>query len=470
MAHRGGIPHCPPRHPPRRNRPSRHRSLAPPATPPAPTPGAGRHLDHHRPHLTLTRRRLLGIAGGSTLGVAAAGAGGWLWWNNRKHTDTPGPSHFARPANIPARATWWTRLPNADDSRPPLVLGDLVAVRARAGLVALDARTGEKRWTASAVKTPYEFTSDGTRIYTYAPGGQKAMGLKIFTVTGTGALEIVAGPFDDLSSAALAAQPVAAADGVVYLAARKGNDPDNDHSWLFLAVDTRTGKERWRQAFRSSYLPGSTSGAAATVAGRHFVYARAGSMGDPNVLKSRDTADGRDEWSWDVPRRRLDEGFVGTGQVAADDRRVYVASTVVLAVTLSDGKRAWEFGAGRDTGSASQDSSPYGRPTVKDGVLYVAESTRGIVALAADTGTLLWETPFPDTPPTSLPPVAGRKYLYVAATDGARDRIRAVDLRSHRIAWSMDVPGRIGAPPVAHERSGRLVWTAGDYVCALPLE
>ncbi|MGK5639983.1 PQQ-binding-like beta-propeller repeat protein, partial [Streptomyces sp. URMC 126] len=383
----------------------------------------------------------------------------------------PRPARLARPANVPGRATWWARLPRISEDRPPLLIGDLVAVKAGPGLVAFDARTGDKRWTASGIKESYEFTTDGTRVYTYAPAGASTMGLKVFAVTGTGALEVVAGPFDDLSSATLAAEPVAAAGGFVYLAARKGNGSDSRDDWLFLAVDLKTGRERWRKSFTSSYTPGSLrDGAAATVVSRHFVYARAGYAGAPNVLKSRSTSDGRDEWAWDIPRRRLDEGFVGTGRLAVDERRAYVAGTVVLAVTLSDGRRAWEFGKGRDTGNVSPDSSPYGSPAVKDGVVYVTEGTRGVVALAADTGELLWETPFPGMPPAAGPPVVGRKYLYVPATDGARDRIRAVDLRTHRIAWSMDIPGRIGAPPVAHERAGRLVWTAGDYVCALPLE
>ncbi|MER5784073.1 serine/threonine-protein kinase [Streptomyces mobaraensis] len=441
-----------------------HRLPPPPESADAPTAAV--------PRPALSRRRLLGVAGGSALGVAAAGAGGWLWWNGRERPDKPGPrpAHLARPAGVPSRAVWWTRLPGIEESRPPLLVGDLVAVKAGSGLVALDARTGAKRWTAPAIREAYEFTTDGTRVYTYAPSGSTTMGLKIYTVTGRGTLEVVAGPFDGLSSATSDAQPVTAADGVVYLAARKGDDSKNGHDWLFAAVDTRTGKERWRQEFSSLYVPGPSNGAAGAVSGRHFVYARAGTFDEPNVLKSRGTADGRDEWAWEFPRRSRDEGFVGTDQLAVDDRRAYVAGIFVSAITLSDGKRAWEFGANRDTGGDSKDYSPYGLPTVKNGVVYVAEGERGIVALAADTGKLLWETSFRGMHPTSSPPVAGRKYLYVAVTDGARDRIQAVDLRTHRSAWSMDVPGRVGAPPVAHERSGRLVWTAGEYVCALPLE
>ncbi|MBC2879554.1 MULTISPECIES: protein kinase domain-containing protein [Streptomyces] len=438
-----------------------HRLPPPPeeaATSTAPGPGPA-----------LSRRRLLGIAGGSTLGVAAAGTGGWLWWNNRKHTDTPGPTHFARPANIPDGVTWWARLDKADGGRPPLVVGDLVAVHGGPGLVSYDAKTGSKRWTATAVKESYEFTADGERVYSYAPDGQRTTGLKVYSVSKTGGLEYVAGPFDDLSSATAHAEPLTAADGVVYLAADKAGDRNRD-AWCLLAVNTRTGKGLWRQPLGDHSPGGSTDRIVAGVAGRHLVYARPMRFARKNLLVCHRLSDGRPEWDREMPRQRLDDAFLDVGKLALDDRHVYFTGEEVVAVNLADGTPAWTFGGGRSKGDVPAETSPYGPATVKDGVVYAAEGTRGIVALSADTGKLLWETPFPGMPPGRMSPVAGRKYVYVAATDGARDQIRAVDLRTRRIAWSMDVPGRIGAAPVAHERAGRLVWTSGDYVCARPLE
>ncbi|WP_171170994.1 protein kinase domain-containing protein [Streptomyces sp. I05A-00742] len=446
-----------------------HRLPVPPGFADAPTtPAAGR--------AGISRRRLLGIAGGSALVVAAAGTGGWLWWRDRDDAGTPAPAapvRLPRPANIPSRAVWWTRLESADGSRPPLVVGDQVVVKSRAGLVALDAKSGRKRWTAGAVKQSHEFTTDGEQVYTYVYEDLDSMGLKLYAVApDTGALKTVAGPFPELSSSNLGAELLTARDGVLYLVVRKGNNQEDKNPWSFLAVDLRTGKKLWNQPFKDSYIPGMTaSNAVATLRGGHFIYARALHMDRRSIVKSRRVSDGREEWEWSFPRNRLDEGFVGTGQLATDDRRAYYASEMVVAVTCADGKRAWAFGDNRDFGSVAADTSPYGIPAVRDGVVYVAEGTRAIIALAADTGKLLWETPFQDIPPVRyMPPVVGKKYLYALASDGAHDKVRAIDLRSHRVAWSMDIPGRVAGSLTAHERAGRVVWTSGEWVCAIPLE
>ncbi|MBZ4322204.1 protein kinase domain-containing protein [Streptomyces huiliensis] len=439
-----------------------HRLPPPPQSPDAPTAPAGLPP-------ALSRRRLLGIAGGSTLGVAAAGTGGWLWWNGRERPQTTGPARFARPANIPGRATWWARLDKADDSRPPLVVGTLVAVRGQAGLVTFEAKTGLKRWTATSVKQSYEFTADTERVYACVSDGRNTKGLKVYNVSDTGGLEYIAGPFADLSSGSGHAEPLAVFGGVVYLAARKGGDRD-DEPWSLLAVDTKTGGRLWNQPL-GNHVPGSsTDRIVADVGSGHLLYARPLLPQRTNLLVAHRLSDGRREWDLELPGRRLDTSFMDTGKPATDGRHVYFAGTELTAVGLDDGKPAWTFGKGRPKGDLSATTSAYGPPTVRAGVVYAAEGTRGVVALSAATGELLWETPFPGMPPGSMAPVLGRTHLYVVATDGARDQIRAVDLQTHRIAWSMDVPGRVGGAPVAHERAGHLVWTSGDYVCALPFE
>ncbi|EME99047.1 serine/threonine-protein kinase [Streptomyces mobaraensis NBRC 13819 = DSM 40847] len=436
-----------------------HRLPPPPdtdGTPPAPGP---------RP--ALSRRRLLAIAGGSTLAAAATGTGGWLWWSGREHTGTSRSTHFSRPANIPGRVTWWARLDKADGSRPPLAVGALVAVHGQAGLAAYDAKTGIRRWLATAVKQSYEFTADTERVYASAPDGASTTGLKVYGVSDTGVLEHVAGPFGDLSSGTGHAEPLAAVGGVVYLAARQSGDQGPER-WSLLAVDAKTGERLWKQPL-GDHTPGyATDRIVAGVAGGHLVYARPLPSQRTNLLVSHRLSDGRREWDREVPGRRPDDPFPDLGKLAIDGRHVYFAGSELTAVGLDDGKPVWTFGHGRPQGDLPAGTGAYGPPTVKAGVVYAAEGTRGVVALSAATGELLWEAPFPGMPPGPTAPVLGRTYLYAVATDGARDQIRAVDLRTHRIAWSMDVPGRIGGAPLAHERAGHVVWTSGDYVCALP--
>ncbi|GAA2925795.1 hypothetical protein GCM10020221_22190 [Streptomyces thioluteus] len=421
-----------------------------------------------------SRRKLLALGGGSALALVAGGAGAWAWWAGRDDASKPKPTaRTRRPSGVPSRAVWWAEAERTDADCPPMPLGGLIAVKGVTGITAFEARTGAKRWTSRVLQS-YEYTTDGKRIYTYAPDGLDAMGLKIFGVKPEdGSLEILTEKLDDFSSSPTGAQPLAAGDGVIYVVARKGNDPDKS-PWHFLALDLRTGKERWRQEIKAGYVPGGTTFSfTGAVIGDHLVYTGQVFMEHVNFLKSRGTANGRSEWEWSLRRQPKDAGTtLSSGQLAADDRRVYYGLTEVLAVTYADGKVAWQFGAGRDVGKdAPKDTGPYGRPAVRDGVVYAAEGTRGIVALAADTGKLLWETPFRDLPPgLTMPPVVGRTHLYVHATNGAHDAVVAVDLRSHRIAWQMDVPGRVGAPLTAHRGAGTVVWTSGNLVCAIPLD
>ncbi|MBH1934064.1 PQQ-binding-like beta-propeller repeat protein [Streptomyces sp. AV19] len=429
-----------------------------------------------RPSSGPSRRKLLALGGGSALALAAAGGGAWARWGGRGGDDGPKPKSKpagrSRPSGVPSKAVWWAEVEHSDAGCPPVPLDGLIAVKGSKGITAFEAKTGTKRWTTRILQS-HEFTTDGKRIYTYAPDGIDSMGLRIFGVRPEdGGLDALTEKLHDFSSAFTGAEPLAARNGVIYVVARKGNERDKS-PWHFLALDLRTGKERWRKEFKAGYVPGSsTFGFTGAVFGDHLVYTGQVPLEPMNFLKSRRITNGENEWEWTFPRQRSDVSTaLRDGELATDGRRVYYGITELVAVTVADGKEAWRFGPGRDKGrGVPKGARSYGRPVFGDGVVYVVEGTRGIVALAADTGKLLWETAFPDLPPgLTMPPVVGRAHLYVHATDGAHDAVVAIDLRSHRIAWRMDVPGRVDAPLTAHPRAGTLVWTSGDLVCAIPL-
>ncbi|MDX3233439.1 protein kinase domain-containing protein [Streptomyces sp. ME19-01-6] len=449
---------------------------------PAP-PGS---VDEAPPRPGMSRRKLLTLAGGSFLGAAAVGVGTWTWLTQRgQHRDTggPKPTSTARPANVPSQAVWWAKIDNTDETFAPMPVGDLILVMNGDGLVGLDAKTGEERWirkweiwSAEGIRIRWQVVSDGERAYAFIPETSSAEGLAVHSIDlENGKPRPLVGPFRDFfGSRTEQAQPLTAADGVIYLVAKKwkAGPVDNEKGWHVMAADLRSGKELWRQPFKGAYFPDtSRDGIVAKAVGNRLALTRR-ITGYTTVdgVGARDTRTGRLAWSWDLPREYLDsQSFLDPGQLAADDQYVYFGTGQLYAFRLSDGNKAWAFGEGRDKGAIKKGTRPYGRPAVKNGVVYVAEGTRGLVAVEADSGKLLWEASLGGIPPNLLvTPIIGRKYVYVAVDGNAQ--IDAVDLRTRKVAWALRVPGNFGGAFVAHDSARTLVWVSGDFVCAIPFE
>ncbi|MFF7648617.1 PQQ-binding-like beta-propeller repeat protein [Streptomyces sp. NPDC007983] len=441
-----------------------------PAPPGTVAPGAA-------PGARMSRRKFLTLTGGSTLGAAAAGVGAWSAWPEGKEP---------RPANVPSRAVWWAKVDKADENFLPIPAGDLTLVLCENGLVALDAKTGEERWTREwetlqdgrAVR--WRVVSDGRRAYAFIPEQGPAGGLSVHSIDpGNGEPRRAAGPFPEFEAAfSEEAHPLLVANGVMYLIARKfttptdaGTGTEAEGGWHTLAVSLGTGKELWRRPFSGSYNPRAyDDNTVAAVAANRLLLTRAlDDIPDKDGLRAHDTRTGEALWSCKLLRESGDDSYLSPGQLVADEEHVYFGTGQLMAFRISDGDVAWGFGKGRDKGDVAEDDRPYGRPGVKDGVVYVAEGTRGLVAVAADTGKPLWETGFGDAVPNlDVTPVIGRKYAYVALDGNAK--IGAVDLRTHKVAWTLRVPGNFDSGFVAHERAGTLAWTSGDFVCAIRFE
>lgn len=451
---------------------------------PAP-PGS---VDEAPPRPGMSRRKLLTLAGGAVLGAAAAGVGTWAWLTRQgEQGDTAGPrpTSTGRPSNVPSRAVWWAKVNRTDETFAPTPVGDLILVMNGDGLVGLDAKTGKERWTrkweiwpSPNVKIDWQVVSDGERAYAFIPETWPTKGLSVHSVDlKTGKPRPLIGPFPDFhGSRTDQAQPLVTADGVIYLAAKKRRGGENSayKGWHVVAADLRSGKELWRQPFDGAYFPHPSSDGivAKAVRNRLVLTRRIDELGNPEIVDgvaARDTRTGRKLWHWDLPRERRDsKSFLVPGQLVADDEHVYFGTGHLFAFRLSDGDKAWAFGEGRDKGDIKKGARPYGRPAVRDGVVYVAEGTHGLVAVAAESGKLLWEARLSDTPNLSVTPVIGRKYAYVAVDGNAR--ISAVDLRTHKVAWTLRVPGNFGGALVAHDRAGTLVLMSGDFVYAIPFE
>ncbi|MER6145585.1 PQQ-binding-like beta-propeller repeat protein [Streptomyces sparsogenes] len=442
-----------------------------PARLPAP-PGSA---DEASPRPTMSRRKLLTLAGGSALGAAAAGVGTWAWLTRRdRPDDTTGglrPTSTPRPANVPSRAVWWTEVNRADETFAPKPVGDLILVMDENGLMGLDAKTGKERWTRKWVS--WRVISDGERAYAYIPDPTSTKGLSVHAIDiKNGRSRPLIGPFPDLhGSHAEEVQPLAVTDGVIYLAARKRkageSSTDNKKGWQVMAADLQTGKKLWQQPFNRKSISGLVANAVGDSLTLTWPIIQPLSAED--MIGARHTRTGRMLWSWKLPREPLDsKSSLEPGQLVADDERVYFGTDQLYAFRLSDGDVAWTFGKGRDKGSIKESTRPYGRPAVKDGVVYAAEGSRGLVAVEADSGKLLWEAGLAGMPNTDVTPVIGRKYAYMAV--GGNAKISAVDLRTHKVAWTLPVPGNFDGAFVAHDRARTLVWMSGDFVCAIPFE
>ncbi|MBK3638500.1 PQQ-binding-like beta-propeller repeat protein, partial [Streptomyces sp. MBT97] len=223
-----------------------------------------------------------------------------------------------------------------------------------ARLRALDARTGEERWsypigdTASCGGVPVRVTpaSDG---YVYLAAGTRVLAVDIASGMVRWHFEA---PAVFLSPPAFVPGP-AVTGGGVYLA---------DYLGTVYAIDATDGRDRWRIATeaRSSVDP-------VLVAAGHV------HVGSGKGLYTLDAVTGTPKW-------RFQAGGDIVGAPAVAEGRIHFGSTDHLLYTLKadDGRLRWKLATGGEiTGS----------PLVRDGVVYASSKDRCVYALDAEKGT-----------------------------------------------------------------------------------
>ncbi|MGO4760499.1 hypothetical protein AB4212_69685, partial [Streptomyces sp. 2MCAF27] len=119
---------------------------------------------------------------------------------------------------------WWAKINNTDATFAPTPVGDLILVAYGDGLVGLDAKTGEARWTrkwdiwgAEKIRIAWQVVSDGEHAYAFIPENMPKEGLSIYSVNlKNGRPRRLVGPIRDLDGAHGApAHALIAADGSV---------------------------------------------------------------------------------------------------------------------------------------------------------------------------------------------------------------------------------------------------------------
>ncbi|WP_460107800.1 outer membrane protein assembly factor BamB family protein [Streptomyces sp. YKOK-J1] len=270
-------------------------------------------------------------------GTRGGGAQGWEAANGRKLWEISGcQTDFESPEAGPA------------------VHDGTVYVWQDARLRALEARTGEERWSypigdaASCGGVPVRITPapDG---YVYVSAGTRVLAIEVASGLVRWHFEA---PAVFLCPPAFAPGP-AVTGGGVYLA---------DYLGTVYALDATDGRDRWRIATesRSSVEP-------VLVAAGHV------HVGSGKGLYTLDAVTGTPKW-----RFQSGGDVVGTPVVA--EGRIHFGSTDHLLYTLKsdDGRLRWKLATGGEiTGS----------PVVRDGVVYACSKDRCVYALDAEKGT-----------------------------------------------------------------------------------
>ncbi|MCT2590953.1 serine/threonine-protein kinase [Streptomyces sp. N2-109] len=488
-----------------------------------------------------SRRRMLAMAGGSALGVTAAVAGGvWAW---SAFGPGSGPEAGDSPSHGPdgAPSPVWqapTLSVNEDYDLPPIAAAGLILTMDREGLVAFDAKSGDRRWSKPEIHTE-RISTDGHRIHAILPepggprqegkadgkgggtdkgeGKDEGKGLAICALDPDSGSQEILGRLPDfdgreikdtLDASEPTAQPLRTSGEILYLAARtrKTNAAfeESTEDWHLVAFDLGAGEELWREPLPDYQFSSRSHQASAYLVARRddrllltLATESASEEGDWFYLTlARDARTGKKLWEGARVPLGAGERFGGTSlaPVPTDGSHLYFGSLQLSAWRLSDGEEAWTYSTpGVDRGQKDEHGTPlalYGPPALRDGVVYAVERGRGLIAVDASDGRLLWrekqdqqEKPEKQgkqgkakgkpRPSVGFTPIVGDKYVYVVLVEAEnRTRLSAVNRKTRRSEWtfSMASPDGVGSRLIVDEESRRIVGSTLQGTYAIPLE
>ncbi|WP_285563752.1 serine/threonine-protein kinase [Streptomyces sp. RTGN2] len=378
-----------------------------------------------------SRRGLLALGGAAVAGVAAGG-GLWLRSGRSDAKDSPGPAASGPPAGS-GSVLWTSDQRLADEASPPLFVGKRIVVAAKGGeLRSIDPADGSELWMFSQGLFEGRPVTDGTVLYWTTGVGTDSHAV-ITVDTETGEADRTVTTLSDLKLPTTAsAELLCATADTVYLTAGATDTTEFDRH--LYAVNARTGELRWRTALRSRNGAAYT-GAFGKVFGDRIVL---GQITYDLVLSAFDTDSGKELWSTPLTAAAdFHSTLVSSGaQLADDGKHLYIGSTVLRSIGLSNGAVVWEFGRDRGFGTSGDGSDHYGPPAVRDGVVYAAEGSRGVVAVETARGELIWEVQVPESSQTTrvAPPVVSGKHLYY----GDRPGLGVIGLIRHTYVRSLE--------------------------------
>ncbi|MFF0429627.1 protein kinase [Streptomyces sp. NPDC004520] len=408
------------------------------------------------PSTPFSRRRALALGGGALLGTAAVGGGLWAWPGSRS-SGTPDTPAATGPTAIPATtapdgapaALWRGEHLDREETITPLLAGDVVGFAETVSFRALDTRKGTELWD-DMLPRPHQITADGTYFYTSDGPSTGPRVLRIRTLaprTGKEAARMI--EIKGLDGSMGGTDLLAVSGGRLYAASRVDDGgSDSTTGRHFVSVDLRTGREVWRQP----YAWGNVRPWLSQVVGNLLLLAKNSDDLDSFDLQVRDVRTGRLLWRRSIPLK--DSMSYRPGQLATDDRHVYLGGDRLRALRLTDGAVVWEHGKG----------SRFGLPAVSDGLVHANEAGRGLVVVSADKGAARWkESPSGRalSPELVMVPVVGKKYVYAPVRGG----LSAVDRATRSSAWVF--PTEASRYVVDRTRT-RIVGAGASSVVAIP--
>ncbi|MFE6842948.1 PQQ-binding-like beta-propeller repeat protein [Streptomyces sp. NPDC057686] len=385
----------------------------------------------------MSRRRLLTLSGGAVAaGAALAAGGGWWAWRSRRPDGAAKKNPVLQP---PPEPLWWVDAAIPPVLPEPLFAGDAPVAVMGTTVNVVNPRTGNSVTEFVGYADRWRVGTDGKVLYGLGrretgTAPDKAVAVSVlpmeYVEPGKEAPPRLRLPAYD--GAHPLTQILGASGDTVFLHAKSAGG----EQWSVVAASLTSGKELWRQpaagpTAHQVRLEQPAVVRLKAVRGGVLLWQRA-ELGDDLRVSLHDAATGTERWS-----ATLAAPGATPDQPATDDEHVYLGAATVQALRLADGTPAWSFGEGRDVGPVAG-KRRYGIPTVRDGVVYAVEGTRGVVALDARTGTERWrETALKksaaqeSTPNRDVAPVATPRHVYVLDSLG----VRAVDLAARRPVW-----------------------------------
>lgn len=368
-----------------------------------------------------SRRRVLRLAGGGlTMAVLGAGLTGCedeLATGGEGSTPPPrsaSPEDGKATEDGQAPKPLWTRTTSAQTygDNDELVTVDGVVIASGDPLAALDAATGEERWSlpGGAVPGAPLLLGDGTL---YLASG-KYDGNVIGYVPGSGKEAWRS----HLGKEYRQPRPVAVDAEQVYVIAEVLEADNSSRTNVIAALNSSTGKVVWKE---QRDLGTQQNGVHAVVQGRYLVY-----TDFKKNLTVRDTATGRQVWTHKTTKTSY-------GPFAVHRDLVIVPQGQRLqAFALSDGSEKWSV--------ETEKFTTFREPTLVEDVLYIADSGRTLWAVEPGTGKKVWQsTALKDTGaqvPRQFVTVGGT--LYGATDLDKQGGVHAFDAKTGALRWTFN--------------------------------
>ncbi|MFJ9088317.1 protein kinase [Streptomyces sp. NPDC102384] len=414
----------------------------------------------------VSRRRFLAVGGVLGVGVVAA-AGAW-WWTGRssaekKAADPKAPDTRNRRNLDPLwkdEGYFESSVVDGGKSMIPAIV-DGVAVAMRGYARGFAVSDGAKRWD-DHIGSGWQWTAADGKLYhlSYNVYQDDRAGAPV-TVEAiaprTGKKVKTLARLADTNDHLEGNQFLCVAGDIAYVAVGKGKGGTLGYAatqkWTLRAVNCATGKTLWSRPLpKRAELDQSMHILAAKVAGGHLVTYQQMKEDEVHIVV-RDLKTGA--ILWNVPYR-VDDVATLWAAIAADDTHLYIGGTRLRAVRLKDGKAQWQTPEGR----------PFGPPTLDGGVVYAVGEGVGLAAYRASGGGRLWveKDGSADEQSRAWRPLIGKQCAYYR--NGAQ--LRAVDLKSHEVAWTYKTDGdRFYANP---ERTRILSLSNNAKLAAYPMK